>query len=116
MQKVAKVAKMGNGYLINCDFFNVEKLFKIAPFNNSKSIRAVMNIDYILFFMLLKQLVKLTFAFSRSSNFAFLRQADITVSFSDEQFNSLMTCKVISLGSLLNAMGDKAVPLIKIAR
>ena len=115
MQKVAKVAKMGNGYLINCDFFNVEELFEIAPFNNSKSIRA-MNIDYILFFMLLKKLVKLTFAFSRSSNFAFLRQADITVSFSDEQFNSLMTCKVISLGSLLNAIGDKAVPLIKIAR
>lgn len=41
---------MGNGYLINCDFFNVEELFEIAPFNNSKSIRAI---DYNLFFMLL---------------------------------------------------------------
>ena len=27
-----------------------------------------------------------------------------------------MTCKVISLGSLLNAIGDSAVPLIRIAR
>ena len=101
--------KFGNGNLIHYDFYNVILLSYIAIFELVKR-------SPLKFYDITKKAFDLTFAFSRSSSLAFLRQFEITVSFSDEQFNSLMTCKVISLGSLLNAIGDSAVPLIKMAR